>query len=124
MLYESRVQKIQLHKELDADFGSLFPKEVEGYISTILSKRQHYFEFLLILPKIEDDLAFNEIVDDVMLSFFETGSKYRIRRVTDEEVEFYEKNKYFTPIISFDPHTVINDKLGFFWLVPPKHLRQ
>ena len=123
-MLDSRVQKIQLYKELDVDFGSLFPEEVEGYISTVLSKRHTYFEFLLILPKLEDDIVFNEIVDDVMLIFFEKGSKYKIRRVTNEEIEIYKKNKYFTPILSFDPYTVLNDKLGFFWLVPPKHLRQ
>ena len=124
MLLENRVQKIPLYRELDADFGSHSPSEVEFYVSTVASKSHGYFDFLLMIPEIEDDIAFKELVEDIMLTFFEKGDKYKIRRITDEEANYYEKNKYVTPILSFDPSTIINDKLGFFWLVPPKHLWQ
>ena len=124
MLYESRVQKIPLYKELDADFGTFFPTDVDSYISTVASKSHGYFDFLLLIPELDDDLVFKEIIDDIMLIFFEKGDKYKLRKITDEEITYYEKNKYITPILSFDPNTMINDKLGFFWLIPPKYLWQ
>jgi len=124
MLCESRVQKIPLYKELDADFGSLSPKGVESYVTTVASKQHGFLDFLLMIPEMEDDYVFKELVEDIMLTFFERGDKYKVRRITEDEVAYYEKNKYHSPILSFDPNTLINDRLGFFWLVPPKHLWQ
>jgi len=118
------IQKTQLSCDLDIDFGQLFPTSIEGYLITIKSLDLGRFKFLLILPEIESDARFEKIVDNIMHMFFSTGDKYWLRRVTEDEIDEYQKNKYLTPILSFDQRTVSLKQISFFWLVPPLSLRQ
>ena len=124
---ETFVQRIPLSKELDADFGRLFPTEVEGYtvaVATIESEFKYNFQFLLIVPECANKESLKELIGDVMVEFFDSGDKYTVKKITDIEIENCRVNKYKTPIISFDPTTISNDILSFFWLIPPKNLWQ
>lgn len=126
-MMESFVQRIPLSKELDVDFGRLFPTEVEGFIVIMTSKESEFkskFQFLLIAPECVNTEELKELIGDVMVAFFDTGDKYTVKKITDIEIENCRENRYKTPIISFDPTTINNDTINFFWLIPPRYLWQ
>lgn len=124
LLDNSSVQKSQLIKEFDADFGCFFPTGIRSFIITVGTKCSNFMEqlqFLVLIPKEEQSKV---IIKDIMNIFFDKGDRYASRYIRDDEIENLETNKYKFPILSYDPHTLLNDKISFFWLVPPLYLRQ
>ena len=82
-MMESFVQRIPLSKELDVDFGRLFPTEVEGFIVIMTSKESEFkskFQFLLIAPECVNTEELKELIGDVMVAFFDTGDKYTVKK--------------------------------------------
>ena len=117
--HDSCVQKVQLPKELDADFGCFFPTDIKSYVITIFSRQP--LDFLLLIPNMKRTKS---VIQEVMLNFFEKGDKYLVKDASDQDIQNFETNKYHLPILSYDPNTLLDDKISFFWLVPPIYLRQ
>jgi len=113
--FDSCVQKVQLPKELDVDFGCFFPTDIKGYTITV-----GFEQFLLLIPNMRKPKS---VIQDIMAVFFK-DEKYQTEPVTDEEIGNFETNKYHLPILSYDPNTLLDDKISFFWLIPPISLRQ
>jgi hypothetical protein len=116
---ETRVHKISLPLELDPDFGSQYPNNVEGFVVTVRNTRDVY-EFILLMPAIDDDAEMTSLVQDVMHSFLESSDKYDLRDLSDIDVALFEK--FSLPVLCFHPDSVLSDKISFFWQIPPRDL--
>jgi hypothetical protein len=116
---ETRVNKISLPLELDPDFGSQYPNNVEGFVVTVRNTLDVY-EFILLMPPIDDDVEMTSLVRDVMLSFLEPADKYDIRDLSDIDVALFEK--FSLPVLCFHPDSTQSDKISFFWQIPPRDL--
>ena len=118
---DTRVQKIPLPVELDPDFGNQRPENVQGFVINVKNRLSFYtYKFILLMPPIECDTELEELIKDVMKRFLETRDKYTIRDLSDEDVNFFESKP--TPILSFHPDSLLDDKISFYWQTPPRHL--
>jgi len=121
------VFKMQLPVELDPDFGNSKQDNGHGFVVSVFKKskenskeKKFKYQFILLVPNADipdDDLEvlFSGIADN----FFEKNEEYRIRDLTDEDVEKYTKD---TSILSFHPESIHDERVGFFWQKPPRHL--
>lgn len=121
---DSRVFKMHLPVELDPDFGNLKPDKGHGFVVTVFKKtkegKKRKYEFILLIPDTDiPDEDLECLLDGVAETFLERNEEYRIRDLTDEDVDEYTKD---TPVLSFHPKSVYDEKIGFFWQKPPHHL--
>ena len=124
MTLESHVFKMHLPVELDPDFGNAKPSNGHGFVLSVYKRkygvRKFKYEFILLIPcrdLPEEDIEI--LLDEVTEIFLERNEDYKIRDLCDEDVDEYTKD---TPVLSFHPKSVYDEKIGFFWQKPPKHL--
>lgn len=118
---DTRVQEIHLPVEYDPDFGTQRPQDVVGFVVTSYSATSH-FDFILLMPNVDDDDELNALIQDVMSSFLPEQRKYTLRDIDDEDVVLFEKK--YTPLLSFVPESLMDDRICFYWQFPPKHRMQ
>lgn len=125
LAFDGRVFKMHLPVELDPDFGNIQPDKGQGFVVTVFKKnkdgiRKRRFKFLLLIPDIDiSDGDLMCILEGVTEIFLEKKEEYKIRDLTDEDVGEYTKD---TPVLSFHPKSIYDEKIGFFWQKPPHHL--
>lgn len=117
---DTRVRKIALPLELDPDFGDQHPEDVKGFVIDVITRNNREYTLILLMPEVEDDIELEELIFDVLKRFLEPKAKYTIRDLDDEDVVYFENNPL--PVLSFHPSSLLDDKICFYWQIPPKHL--
>lgn len=119
---DTRVRKIALPLELDPDFGDLAPENVQGFVLDVLTRKNREYSLILLMPMIECDEELEELISEVLMRFLERRAKYTIRDLDDEDVEIFKDLQI--PVLSFHPASLADEKICFYWQIPPRHLMQ
>ena len=121
-----RIRRIYVRKDLDPDFGNLQPEVAEAFSIAVTPRKSKpaRYQFVTLLPEMESEEEAHILLQEVMDEFLDDGDKYTVRDFDETEAESYIGKGSYAPIISFDPHSLEDDKISFLWLIPPRHLMQ
>lgn len=122
-LINLRVKKIELLKEFDPDFSDeLLDEEAIGFNVTVVRNEDNFtYSFILLVPDLDNDCEITKIIEDVLFLFLDTNESYVLRDMTETDLFLLDSDNN-QPILKFHPHSILDEKISFYWLTPPKHL--
>ena len=121
-LIDGRVRQIPMRAELDPTFGGTHPEIAEAFAVEVFSEERGDYNFIALLPEMETLEECHDLLHEVLREFIPGTDKYHFRSFTDKDNDDLGDQGSHTTMLSFDPKSLGDDKIGFTWLVPPRFL--